>query len=197
MYCILIAGMPASGKSRFAEWISKKRNVPYMSKDSMKEILFDHIGFKSRAEKVALGNTAMDILYYFAEEQMKAKLPFIIENNFEDCSREGIMKLLGKYDYSPITVLFDGDIEVIYKRFIERDQSPQRHRGHVINTEYPEKGEKIPYIPMGLENFAEVIDKRGFKRFSIGGAMIRVDSTDFSKVDYEKLNDEINKMIDA
>jgi predicted kinase len=195
MYCILIAGMPATGKTSFANWISKKRNLPFMSKDTIKEIMFDHIGFKSRAEKVALGDAAMDILYYFAEQQMIAEGPFIIENNFEDCSREGIRKLLSQYNYTPITILFDGDMEAIYKRFIERDQSPERHRGHVINTEYPEKGEKAPYVPMKLEYFAEVMEKRGFRRFNIGGEIIKVDCTDIDKIDYEDLNDKLSNII--
>lgn len=195
MYCILIAGMPAAGKSRFADWLSKKRNLPYMSKDTVKEILFDTIGFKSRAEKVALGNAARNILYYFAEEQMIINHPFIIENNFEDSSRDGMIMLLHKYNYTPITVLFDGDIGTIYRRFIERDQSPDRHRGHVVNSEYPEKAEKAPYKPMDFKAFAEGIQKRGFRRFNAGGEIIKVDCTDFSKVDYEELNNNLDHII--
>lgn len=191
MYCILIAGVPAAGKSRFADWLSRRRNLPYMSKDTIKEILFDDVGFQSRAEKVALGNAAMNVLYYFAEAQMRAGLPFLIENNFEDSSRDGILKLIRKYRYTPVTVLFDGEMDVIYQRFIARDQLPERHRGHVINTAYPETGEKAPYVPVPLETFAQGIEQRGFRRFSVGGEMIRVDCTDFTKVDYEGLNRQL------
>lgn len=195
MYCILIAGMPATGKSSFAYWLSQKRNLPYMSKDTIKEIMFDSIGFKSRSEKVALGIAARNILYYFAEEQMKVEHPFILENNFEYSSREGILRLLEKYGCLPITVLFDGNIEVIYKRFITRDQSPERHRGHIVNTEYPEKGEKAPYIPVKLETFKSNMEKRGFHKFDVGGTTVKVDCTDFNQVDYEAINRRLDNII--
>ena len=138
MYCILVAGMPASGKSTFAAWLSREKHLPCMSKDQIKELLFDIVGFRSRQEKVALGTAAEKILYAFAQTHLAAGLPFILENNFEDSSREGLVSLLEKYGCFPITVLFDGDIEVLYQRFILRHQSPARHRGHVEHSQYPE-----------------------------------------------------------
>ena len=52
MYCIPVAGMPASGKSTIAVRISESLGIPMLSKDSIKEVLFDDLGFHSRAEKV-------------------------------------------------------------------------------------------------------------------------------------------------
>lgn len=195
MYCILIAGMPATGKSRFAGWLSAELGLPCMSKDTVKEILFDKIGFQSRAQKVALGDAAMDIIYHYTECQMVAGQPFILENNFEDSSKAGIAALVERYGYKSITVLFDGDTEVLYRRFVARDQSPERHRGHVVNTAYPEMAERPPYVPMGLDAFCEGMEKRGFRRFSIGGKMIRVDCTDFAQVDYEEILARIRREI--
>lgn len=54
MYCILIAGMPAAGKSTMAEAISRKLKLPVISKNAIKEFLFDHVGFQSREGKVNL-----------------------------------------------------------------------------------------------------------------------------------------------
>ena len=88
MYCILVAGMPASGKSTIAVRISESLGIPMLSKDSIKEVLFDDLGFHSRAEKVQLGTAAMHILYYAAAQMMKAGKPFILENNFEDALDE-------------------------------------------------------------------------------------------------------------
>lgn len=201
MYCVLIAGMPASGKSSFAHWLNRNSRLPYMSKDEIKEILFDEIGFQSRAGKVALGVAAEKILYSFAENQMRAGQPFILENNFDDTSKSGITQLLRQYDCTPITVLFDGDTKVLYQRFLERDQSPLRHRGHVVNTCYPEPVEGgqtpcVPNIPMTFEAFQNGMEKRGFRHFRAGGPVVFVDSTDFSKVDYQKIYEEIKAIID-
>ena len=83
MYCILVTGIPAAGKSTMARKLSKELDLPVISKDDIKEIMFDDVGFKSREEKVALGVAAMNIMYYIAEQFMKLNKPFILENNFE------------------------------------------------------------------------------------------------------------------
>ena len=41
MYCILVTGIPAAGKSTIANFIAEKLNIPMISKDGIKEILFD------------------------------------------------------------------------------------------------------------------------------------------------------------
>lgn len=83
MYCILVTGMPAAGKSTMAKALAEKWNLSVISKDAIKEVLFDHVGFGSRAEKVQLGIASMEIMYHMAEQLMKAGQPFILENNFE------------------------------------------------------------------------------------------------------------------
>ncbi len=44
--------MPASGKSTIAVRISEALGIPMLSKDSIQEVLFDDLGFHSRAKKV-------------------------------------------------------------------------------------------------------------------------------------------------
>ena len=66
MYCILVTGIPAAGKSTMAETISERLKLPVISKDAVKELLFDNVGFQSREEKVNLGIASMEIMYYVA-----------------------------------------------------------------------------------------------------------------------------------
>lgn len=192
MYCVLVTGIPASGKSTMAEFLSERLHIPVISKDKLKEILFEDVGFASRSEKVALGTAAMDIMYYTAQQLMKCRQPFILENNFENISREGLLFLLKKYSCHPVTVVLTGNYEVLYRRFLERNESPDRHRGHVVNDCYPEKkGTKRPAPTLSYENFCEGITARGMDSFSPGGPRIVVDTTDFSLVDREALLQEI------
>ena len=72
MVCILVGGMPASGKSHLVRRLSQSLGLPMFSKDDIKERLFDAVGFRGRAEKVALGVGAMEILYYAADQVMAA-----------------------------------------------------------------------------------------------------------------------------
>lgn len=188
MYCILVTGIPAAGKSTMADSLSKRLHIPSISKDTIKERLFDTVGFRSRKEKVQLGIASMEILYYFAEQLMIQNQPFILENNFENVSREGLDALLAKYQYTAITVVLTGDYHVLYQRFAERNQSPQRHRGHVVNDVYPEKEDAERVVPvLSYDDYVKGIRTRGMDRFCANGPSIPVDTTDFSMIDMEGL----------
>lgn len=187
MYCILITGIPASGKSSMAEYLAQNLSLPVISKDIIKELMYDEIGFRSRDEKVRLGIASMRIMYYTAEQLMKCGQPFILENNFENISREGLLALLEKYSYQAITVTLTGSYETIYRRFLERNQSPERHRGHVVNDCYPEREGENNIFPISYENFVAGIVNRGMDHFTANGPQIILDTTEFSKVDADGL----------
>ncbi len=174
-----------------AEVMSERLKLPVISKDTIKELLFDNVGFQSRAEKVNLGIASMEIMYYVAGQLMKAGQSFILENNFEYSSEYGIKNLMEKYQYSALTITLTGDYNVIYRRFLERQSSPDRHRGHVVNDCYPEKEENtlkaLKAKTISYENFVRGIEQRGFDAFCIGGRQIKVDTTDFSKINMGEL----------
>ena len=77
MYCILVTGIPAAGKSTKAAFLAEHFGLPVISKDKIKEFMYDDIGFCSREEKVKLGIASMNIMYYMAAELMKSNQPFI------------------------------------------------------------------------------------------------------------------------
>lgn len=184
--CILIAGLPATGKSAFANLLSRELGIPCLSKDGIKESLFDSLGFQSREEKVRLGEAAYRILLEQAEKILSHGLTVALENNFEDISRAPLMEMLKRTGAKPVTVMFDGDIAAIHARFLKRDQSPERHRGHVVNTRYPET-EPTPYVPLSLDAFAAGMEARGYRRFDVGGAKLIVDTTEIASVDWMKV----------
>ena len=186
MVCILVSGLPATGKSTMAAYLSKQLGIPVFSKDAIKERLFDTLGFSSREEKVRLGVAAMEILYDCARTCLSCGQSVILENNFEDTSREGLAALLAACPCEVITVHMTGDLRAIYARFAQRDQSPERHRGHVVNDCYPEKpGSASAHRTMPYEAFAASMLGRGMDRLPWDGPCVRVDTTDFDKVNRE------------
>ena len=178
-----------------AEVMSEMLKLPVISKDTLKELLFDNVGFQSRAEKVKLGIASMEIMYYVAGQLMKVGQPFILENNFEYSSEQGIRSLLEQYQYSTLTITLTGDYKVIYHRFLERESSPDRHRGHVVNDCYPEKKEDnlktLKGKTISYDNFVRGIEQRGFDAFCVDDRQIKVDTTDFSKINQEELFSQI------
>ena len=101
-----------------------------------------------------------------------------------------------KYRYPVLTITLTGDYKVIYQRFLDREGSPDRHRGHVVNDCYPEKRAHNPKerkaASISYENYVYGIDQRGFDAFLVGGRQIKVDTTDFSKIDMEELFSQIS-----
>ena len=192
MYCILVTGIPAAGKSTMAALLAEHFGLPVISKDKIKELMYDDIGFCSREEKVKLGIASMNIMYYMAEQLMKNSQPFILENNFEKVSRKPLIEILERYSYIAITVTLTGNYSKIYERFVERNNSPDRHRGHVVNDCYPEKTPHKDVKPISYENFVSGIIDRGVDNFVANGPRIVMDTTDFNKIHMEMLIKKIN-----
>ena len=128
-YCIIVTGIPASGKSTLAKELGKRLDLPVFSKDEVKERLYDTLGFQSREEKIRLGIAAMNIMYDIAEQMMKCGKPFLLENNFENESKDGLIRILKAYRCKVLTITLTGDYQVIYQRFVKRNTNPDRHRG--------------------------------------------------------------------
>ncbi len=191
MYCILVTGIPAAGKSTLACRLADALRLPLLQKDAIKEILFDDLGFRSRAEKVKLGIASMHIMYHMAERLMALRQPFILENNFEDVSRPDLLALLERYGYTALTVSLTGDYRQIYERFLQRNVDPSRHRGHVVNGCYPDGGTPQRETAPSYEQFVEGITKRGMDRFTANGPRIVVDTTSFAGFDFDALTDAI------
>ena len=183
MYCILIAGLPACGKSTLAASLADALALPFFSKDEIKERLFDAVGFRSREEKVRLGVASEEILYDVAEQMMKRRQAFLLENNFEDASRPRLARLLDASGYPAFTVALTGERKALYERYVARCASPERHLGHTVNDRYPPApGAPLP-APVSYEDFVSGIERRGMDRFAVNGPRLVLDVTDLQRLD--------------
>jgi len=196
-YIIFISGLPAAGKTTFAKYLSSKMNLPLMTKDEIKECLYDSLGFKNKNEKTKLNIASLNIMNLFANTLLSVNKPIILESNFENLSKPALYELIEKHECDYITIHFIAEIEVLFNRIIKRDRSTEWHRGHVINTQYPEvKNEKILSIEeqgITVEQFKKNMDYRGVGTFNLGGDRIVVDTTDVSSICYEDIVENIMK----
>ena len=127
----------------------------------------------------------------FLDYMEEKKLNRVEVNNFENISKEPLTKILEKYSYTAITVTLTGNYSKIYQRFIERNNSQDRHRGHVVNDSYPEKFANSVVKPISYKDFVNGIQGRGMDHFSANGSHIVVDTTDFKKLNIESLIQQI------
>ena len=179
---IIITGQLAAGKTSYGKKISEELKIPFFSKDLIKEVLFDSFSDSNLdyEAKRKIGASSYAVFYYIIEEQMKVGMPIIAESNFVKESIPIIKKLLDKYNYNSITIRFEGDLQILHKRFLEREYSSERHMGLVSNGVFDD-----------FENFEKTSVKA--KEFKINDDEILVDTTDFSKVDFNKIIKDIQK----
>ena len=196
MKLIILAGMPATGKSTFAKMLQKEFGFPILEKDGIKEELFDTIGFECYAEKRQLDVAATAVMLRVMEDMMKADTSLIIDNNFTPASAERLNVLLNRYAPAVVTVFMNGDTQVLYERYAERDSRHLRHLGHGMQTHYPPHEGESTEFHMTREGFDERFLKLKMDKLSWGGKQIFLDATYPEKIDVNALKKEIREAID-
>ena len=193
-YLVIIAGMPATGKSTIAKKISAALSAPILEKDDIKEELFDTVGYKDLAEKRMLDRAATAVLLRCTEAVLKSGQSLIIVNNFESNMRERVQQMIDSSACSSVMVFLDGDPEVLYARYVERDKKHSRHQGHTFIDRYPPHPEDDVNRSMTREYFRDRFEKSGMADFKLEGVRIDVDATHPETIDTNAL---VNKIKNA
>ncbi|MDP9313789.1 MAG: ATP-binding protein [Chloroflexota bacterium] len=171
---ILIGGLPCTGKTTIATYIAQSLSVPWMGKDSYKELLFDTLGCRDRVWSQQLGHASIELLFQFAERQLAAKASCIIESNFRaDLDTVRILRLKQQYAFQMVQIHCITDGYVLCERFKRRAESGERHRGHCDHLNYEE------FQPRLLTGRVEPLP--------IEGHLMEVDTTNFAAIPYAPL----------
>src|SRR5258708_9236941 len=128
---IIVTGRPAAGKSTLARWLAAQLQLPLVSKDTIREVLFDRLGWKDRPWAQLLGRASIDLMFYFAEAPLSTGHSLILDNAFAPAlSTERFQDLKSRFRARIIQVVCDSDPATLTRRFIERALSGGRHPGH-------------------------------------------------------------------
>lgn len=177
-FLIIVSGPPSSGKTTLATSIAKKFGLPLITKDSLKEILFDTIGWKDRGWSKKIGTASFAIMHYFLDSVMTTGQSIIIEGNFKtEFEAQHITPRLKQYNYQAIQVMCQCDGEILFERFKERSESKNRHPGHCDTGNYDELKDSLlvgKYSPLDIDS-----------------KIIIFDSTDLKNLDYNSVFDQI------
>ena len=170
MRVVIVNGLPGVGKTSLAARIAAALGWPLLTKDMLKEQLFDSIGWGDRAWSRKLSRASLDLLFLWLKTEAAAQRDIVIEGNFEsDRDTPRFLANVGStpVQWTQIVVGCDGDVLVARHR--ARALSGRRHPGHqeaaLINelTELLQTGWVVP--------------------LALPGATIAVDTTDFAAFD--------------
>ena len=175
---LIVTGRPAAGKTTLANWLSKELKIPLLSKDGIREALFNRLGWKDREWAQLLGKASVDMMFYFAKVQLEVGHSVILDNSFDPAvSDERFRTLKGIYRAKSIQVVCDARNEILFERFKSRFELSVRHPGHGDET-----------VLNGLSEFLA----DGYSPFlDIGGPVVDVDTSDFTHVNYQETLEQI------
>ncbi|MDE2817473.1 MAG: ATP-binding protein [Chloroflexota bacterium] len=174
---IFISGAPGTGKSTLANRLAIQFALPCLTKDDIKERLFDALGWSDRAWSQRLGAASITVLFYMAEQMMVARSSFVVENAFwAEESRPQWSKLVQQYQYAPFEIHCVAPSEVLARRITER--GPSRHAGHADDAAcgaLMDQIERGVYGPISLSSDVTVLDTSEFARvdYTAIGEMVR------------------------
>ncbi|MCI0551399.1 MAG: ATP-binding protein [Anaerolineae bacterium] len=179
---IIVTGRPAAGKSTLAKWLAQELKLSLVSKDSIREVLFDRLGWKDREWAQVLGKASIDIMFYFAQAELAVGHSIIMDNSFHPpISTPRFKTLKEQYKAQSIQIVCNSDRETLFQRFKARAESGNRHLGH---------GDK----DVLKELYANLADNSSLV-LEIGSSIIEVDTTDFAKVDYQEIMKSVKPLL--
>ena len=179
---IIVTGKPATGKSTLAKWLAQELRLPLVSKDSIREELFDKLGWKDREWAQLLGKASVDMMFYFARTELAVGHSIIMDNSFyPPISTPRFQTLKDDYNAESIQIVCDADRETLFQRFKTRAESGHRHLGH---------GDK----DVLEELYANLADNSS-RILEIGGSVTEVDTSDFAKVDYQEILEKVKLLL--
>lgn len=179
---ILVLGHPSSGKTTLAQKIATPLNLPFISRDEIKLMALNVLGWRNRDWSKKIGEISYEIMYYMIEEQLKAKHPFIVESNFApELANERFQKWQKQYNFECIQILCYADKETLLNRWKKRSVDDKDHPSYTENRE-------------GLRDLEETL-KKDSKPLDLLSKVIKVDTTDFSRIDEPGIIDEVKGAI--
>lgn len=181
---IIVTGMPGTGKTTLSESLSNQYKLPLISKDSLKERIFDTLGWSDKAWSLKVSSASHRIMDYLVDEQLKSGQSVIVESNFKreiDSLRFNGIK--SKHNCNIIQILCWAEGETVFRRFMERIENGQRHQGHTEDISTDE----IRRIFVEANGRDEPLD--------IDGATVELDTTHPSSISYDEIHQQIDRLI--
>ena len=163
---VVVSGLAASGKTSLAEPLAQALGVPLISKDAIKEALFEAVGYGGTAWSKTLSRAADAAMVRIAQDLDGAVLDIF-------WYAETVDELLAPLPRPIVEVFCRCDPEVAYERF----RSRVRHPGHADQERDPDtlrapfftRAKKLP-----LRTLGPVVEVNPERAVEVGSVATRV-----------------------
>jgi predicted kinase len=165
---VIISGHPGSGKTSIARQLSQQHHIAFISKDGLKERMFDALGSSDKQWSLKVSGASHRIMDDMVGQILQSGNSVIIESNFKpEIDSERFTTIAEKYHVKCVQILCYADGSILFDRWNKRIHSEERHEGHVeeIGLEQIRRDLAVPYSPLTLP-----------------GETIELNTSDFSKM---------------
>jgi predicted kinase len=140
---VIILGRPASGKTTLARRLAAELSVPILSKDDIKEALFEVLGCSDREHSRRLSDASFAAQLRLAETQLEVGLCCLLEGNWRAEHAGGVLEVLARTGARAAQVWCRASAGEIQRRFAARI----RHPGHLDCAELAEEVRRTAGLP--------------------------------------------------
>ncbi len=181
---VIITGIPCTGKTTLGHRIASEFSFPLVTKDGIKEVLFDSLGWKDRNRSRKFSLTSFELILHVMDLLLRAGRSHIIEGNFTAKEyADRLLALQRRHPFKPFQILCVADDHVIRQRLEERAMLGLRHPGHLDR--------------ILLTELEPLISDEGKTSLDIGGVLMEVDTTDPATTDSQAAVSAIRTFMDV
>jgi len=164
---VVVTGPPAAGKTTIAREVAARLRLPLITKDTIKEALFDGLGTADLAWSQRLGEATYLAMLALAEESVAAGASLVLEANFIRGGEARLAALPARF----VQVHCTAPLEVLVERYASRE----RHPGHI-------DAERIDAL-------RDAVETGRHEPLDLQGETIRIDTS--GPVDLVALGDQV------
>jgi predicted kinase len=162
---IVVTGPPASGKSSTSRRLAERLRVPFVSKDTFKERLYEHFGSADEVQET-VEEAALAILFSVVDGQLAAGVSVVAESDFNvDSNPARLRELAEQHGARVVQVYIGGDVDALVAKFAQRAACGDRHPGH---RDEPEDAAEL----------REKLEARYWPPLDLPGRLVRADMSD-------------------
>jgi predicted kinase len=178
---VIVDGSPASGKTTIARSIAEALSLPMLSKDVIKDALFDTLGVGDRDWSRKVGIASVDVILRLAAQELRSARGVILESTLDPRFELAPLRaIIADHPAIVVQVYCSAPVEMVVRRSLDRAASGERNAGHVDQAD--------------ADGLREAVTSDRWPPLELPGTLIRFDTTSFADARVESLVTEIMRI---